>query len=55
MAIITMKNKRINKFFNDAFEQFILEHCELKNLRENTIRHYRQFMKYSFLNIIIMK
>ena len=48
MAQITLKNKKINKSFDEAFEEFILEHCTLKNLRPSTEKHYREFTKYNF-------
>ena len=37
-----------NKTFDEAFEQFIYEHCTLKNLIPSTEKHYREFAKYSF-------
>lgn len=37
-----------SKTFDECFEQFILEHCTLKNLRPSTEKHYREFVKYSF-------
>lgn len=40
--------KKTDKTFDECFEQFILEHCILKNLRPSTEKHYREFAKYSF-------
>ncbi|GKX65804.1 tyrosine-type recombinase/integrase [Inconstantimicrobium mannanitabidum] len=45
---INMKTKGTNKTFDDGFEQFILEHCVMKNLRPSTEKHYREITKYSF-------
>ena len=35
-----MKTKGSNKTFDEGFEQFILEHCTMKNLRPSTEKHY---------------
>ena len=43
---ITMNNN--NKTFNDGFEQFILEHITMNNLRPSTEKHYRDIIKYSW-------
>lgn len=43
-----MKTKESNKTFDEGFEQFILEHCTLKNFRPSTEKHYREVIKYSF-------
>ena len=43
-----MKTKGSNKTFDEGFEQFILEHCTMKNLRPSTEKHYREMTKYSF-------
>jgi len=45
---INMKTKGINKTFDEGFEQFISEHCIMKNLRPSTEKHYREMTKYSF-------
>jgi integrase/recombinase XerD len=44
---ITMKSKE-GKTFDEGFESFITEHCVIPNLRESTIKHYREIIKYSF-------
>lgn len=43
-----MKSKVGNKTFDEGFEQFILEHCTMKNFRPSTEKHYREMTKYSF-------
>lgn len=43
-----MKTKGSNKTFDEGFEQFIMEHCTMKNLRPSTEKHYREMTKYSF-------
>ena len=45
-----MKNQGSNKTFDEGFEQFILEHCSMKNVRPMKIieKHYREMTKYSF-------
>lgn len=48
MPKITLKNKQVSKTFDEAFEDFILEHCILKNLRPSTEKHYREFVNYNF-------
>lgn len=45
---INMKTKGTDKTFDEGFEQFILEHCTMKNLRISTEKHYREMTKYSF-------
>ena len=40
------------KTLEEAFEQFILEHCTLKNLRPSTEKHYREFTNYSLYKFI---
>ena len=48
MKKINLKTKVNNKTFDEGFEQFILEHCTMKNFRPSTEKHYREVMKYSF-------
>lgn len=48
MKRISIKTKVCNKTFDEGFEQFVLEHIRLKNLRESTEKHYREIVKYSF-------
>ena len=43
-----MKTKGSDKTFDEGFEQFIFEHCTMKNLRPSTEKHYREMTKYSF-------
>jgi Site-specific recombinase XerD len=43
-----MKTKGSSKTFDEGFEQFIMEHCTMKNFRPSTIKHYREMTKYSF-------
>ncbi|OCA97238.1 hypothetical protein BGS1_21280 [Clostridium beijerinckii] len=43
-----MKTKGSNKTFDEGFEQFIFEHCTMKNFRPSTEKHYREVIKYSF-------
>lgn len=43
-----MRTKESNKTFDEGFEQFIFEHCTMKNLRPSTEKHYREMTKYSF-------
>lgn len=45
---ISIKTKACNKTFDEGFEQFVMEHIRLKNLRESTEKHYREIVKYSF-------
>ena len=45
---ISIKTKSCNKTFDEGFEQFIIEHIRLKNLRASTEKHYREIVKYSF-------
>ena len=44
---LTMRTKG-GKTFDEGFECFITEHCVIPNLRESTIKHYREIIKYSF-------
>lgn len=48
MKKISIKTKSCNKTFDEGFEQFIIEHIRLKNLRVSTEKHYREIVKYSF-------
>ena len=48
MRKINMKTKVANKTFDEGFEQFIMEHCTMKNFRPSTEKHYREMTKYSF-------
>lgn len=48
MKKINMKTKVNNKTFDEGFEQFVLEHCTMKNFRPSTEKHYREVIKYSF-------
>lgn len=43
-----MKTRGSSKTFDEGFEQFIIEHIKLKNLRASTEKHYREIVKYSF-------
>lgn len=43
-----MRTKESNKTFDEGFEQFIFEHCTMKNFRPSTEKHYREMTKYSF-------
>lgn len=35
-----MKTKVSKKTFDEGFEQFIFEHCTMKNFRTSTEKHY---------------
>lgn len=48
MKKINMKTRGSSKTFDEGFEQFIIEHIQLKNLRASTEKHYREIIKYSF-------
>jgi len=48
MKKINMKNKSNGKSLEEGFNEFILEHCQLKNLRPKTEKHYKELIKYSF-------
>lgn len=48
MKKINMKTKSINKTFDEGFEQFIMEHCTMRNFRPSSEKHYREVIKYSF-------
>ena len=47
---LTMKTKG-GKTFDEGFECFITEHCVIPNLRESTIKHYREMIKYSLYKV----
>lgn len=51
MKKISMKTKGNTKTFDEGFEQFIVEHCELKNFRSSTIKYYREMTKDSFYKL----
>lgn len=40
------KNNSIT--WEQAYQKFIYEHCELRNLRQSTIKHYNEIMTYSW-------
>lgn len=46
--MIKMNRKYVEKTFDECFQQFLLEHCTLKNMREDTKRYYIQNMEYGF-------
>ena len=46
--MIKMNRKYVEKTFDECFQQFLLEHCTLKNMRENTKKYYIQNMEYGF-------
>lgn len=54
MQKISMKVKAnsTNKTFNEGFEDFIFQHCILKNLRPSTERHYREMVMYSLYKFL---
>ncbi|WP_455797513.1 tyrosine-type recombinase/integrase [Clostridium butyricum] len=41
-----------HRSIDEAFEQFMLEHCKLKNLRPSTEKHYREFVNYSLYKFL---
>lgn len=43
-----MNRKYIDKTFDECFQQFLLEHCKLKNMREDIKKYYIENMKYGF-------
>lgn len=45
-------NKAKDKTIEDCFNIFLQEHCILNNMRQNTIRYYKQIMQYSFYKYI---
>lgn len=45
---ISMKNKSNGKTLEEGFNDFLLEHCQLKNLRPKTEKHYKELIQYSF-------
>ncbi|OOP74353.1 tyrosine-type recombinase/integrase [Clostridium beijerinckii] len=51
MRKIDMKTKGSNKTFDEWFEQFIFEHCTMKNFRLSTEKHYREVIEYSFYKL----
>lgn len=46
--MIKMNRKYIDKTFDECFQDFLLEHCTLKNMREDTKKYYIENMKYGF-------
>ena len=46
--MIKMNRKYIYKTFDECFQEFLLEHCTLKNMREDTKKYYIEDMKYGF-------
>lgn len=46
--MIKMNRKYIDKTFDECFQEFLLEHCTLKNMREDTKKYYIENMKYGF-------
>lgn len=46
--MIKMDRKYIYKTFDECFQQFLLEHCTLKNMRDDTKKYYIENMKYGF-------
>lgn len=46
--MIKMNRKYVNKTFDECFQQFLLEHCTLNNMREDTKKYYIENMKYGF-------
>ena len=46
--MIKMNRKYVEKTFDECFKQFLLEHCSMSNMRENTKRYYMQNMEYGF-------
>lgn len=46
--MIKMNRKYFNKTFDECFQEFLLEHCTLKNMREDTKKYYIENMKYGF-------
>lgn len=41
-----------HRSIDEAFEQFMLEHCKLKNLRPSIEKHYREFVNYSLYKFL---
>lgn len=46
--MIKMNRKYIDKTFDECFQQFLLEHCTLKNMCEYIKKYYMENMKYGF-------
>lgn len=46
--MIKMNRKYVDKTFDECFQQFLFEHCALKNMREDTKKYYVQNMEYGF-------
>ncbi|MDU1069894.1 site-specific integrase [Clostridium sp.] len=46
--MIKMNRKYVEKTFDECFQQFLMEHCTLKNMRDDTKRYYIQNMEYGF-------
>ncbi|WP_238948368.1 site-specific integrase [Clostridium sp. YIM B02569] len=45
--MIKMNRKHIDKTFDECFQQFLLEHCTLKNMREDTKKYYiKEYIEY---------
>lgn len=46
--MIKMNRKYTDKTFDECFRDFLLEHCTLQNMREDTKKYYIENMKYGF-------